>query len=96
MADKALKAWQDLELGAAIADAGNASQLKTGDWKTNMPKLDEEKCIQCALCWVYCPEFCYTEDEEGFFRADLYYCKGCGICANQCPKDAIEMVREGK
>ncbi|MCD4842810.1 MAG: 4Fe-4S binding protein, partial [Methanosarcinales archaeon] len=24
------------------------------------------------------------------------YCKGCGICANECPKDAIEMVLEEK
>ncbi|NMA11550.1 MAG: 4Fe-4S binding protein, partial [Methanomicrobiales archaeon] len=22
------------------------------------------------------------------------YCKGCGICANECPKGAIAMVRE--
>ncbi|HOC84909.1 MAG TPA: 4Fe-4S binding protein, partial [Methanoculleus sp.] len=21
-------------------------------------------------------------------------CKGCGICANECPKQAIAMVRE--
>ncbi|MFA5614071.1 MAG: 4Fe-4S binding protein, partial [Methanoculleus sp.] len=25
---------------------------------------------------------------------DLDYCKGCGICANECPKNAITMVRE--
>ena len=34
-------------------------------------------------------------DEEGDSpRVNLDYCKGCGICANECPKDAIEMVRE--
>jgi pyruvate ferredoxin oxidoreductase delta subunit len=27
---------------------------------------------------------------------DLDHCKGCGICASVCPKDAIEMVEEGK
>ncbi|MCK4728041.1 MAG: 4Fe-4S binding protein, partial [Desulfobacterales bacterium] len=24
------------------------------------------------------------------------YCKGCGICAHECPKDAITMVMEGE
>jgi pyruvate ferredoxin oxidoreductase delta subunit len=24
------------------------------------------------------------------------FCKGCGICANECPAQAIEMVQEGK
>jgi len=26
----------------------------------------------------------------------LYHCKGCGICAVECPKDAIVMVEEGE
>jgi pyruvate ferredoxin oxidoreductase delta subunit len=25
---------------------------------------------------------------------DLEYCKGCGICAEECPPNAIRMVRE--
>ncbi|MFW5836938.1 MAG: 4Fe-4S binding protein [Desulfovibrionaceae bacterium] len=96
MAKNSICAWQELALGAAILEPGCASQLRTGDWKSMRPVLDEEACIKCGLCYTYCPEFCYTEDEEGFFRANLFYCKGCGICANECPKDAIEMrVEEG-
>jgi Pyruvate/2-oxoacid:ferredoxin oxidoreductase delta subunit len=26
---------------------------------------------------------------------DYDYCKGCGICANECPAKAIAMVEEG-
>ena len=26
---------------------------------------------------------------------DLTYCKGCGICAEECPAGAIGMEREG-
>ncbi|KXA91095.1 pyruvate synthase, partial [candidate division MSBL1 archaeon SCGC-AAA259A05] len=29
-------------------------------------------------------------------EVDLDYCKGCGICAKECPVDAIEMVKEEK
>ena len=96
MAKKALLAWQELELGTAICNPGSAANLKTGDWRSMKPVLDEEKCIKCQMCMIYCPEFCISEDEEGFFRPDFNYCKGCGICANECPKQAITMVVEEK
>lgn len=88
--------WKSLELGAAIVTPGNTAELKTGDWRTELPVLDEEKCVKCGLCAVYCPEFCIQEDEQGFFRANLYYCKGCGICAYECPKQALTMQLEEK
>ncbi|MBC8520989.1 MAG: 4Fe-4S binding protein, partial [Methanomicrobia archaeon] len=27
-------------------------------------------------------------------ESDLYYCKGCGICAHECPRGVIKMVEE--
>jgi pyruvate ferredoxin oxidoreductase delta subunit len=41
-----------------------------------------------------CPEGCITEDKDGFFEANLDYCKGCGICAHECWPAAIKMVNE--
>jgi pyruvate ferredoxin oxidoreductase delta subunit len=30
------------------------------------------------------------------FQPDLTYCKGCGICAEECPGGAIQMEKEEK
>jgi pyruvate ferredoxin oxidoreductase delta subunit len=48
------------------------------------------------MCQTLCPEGCVHEDEEGFFDPDFAYCKGCGICATECPKEAITMKQEEK
>ncbi|MEF2146014.1 MAG: 4Fe-4S binding protein [Desulfovibrionaceae bacterium] len=96
MSQNSICAWQELALGCAIVDPGNASKLKTGDWRTLIPVLSEEECIKCGMCEIYCPEFCIAVREDEFYRPDFDYCKGCGICANICPKDAIRMVIEEK
>jgi len=86
--------WKDLEVGNIITEAGNGSFRKTGDWRTERPILDREKCIRCALCWMYCPDAAIRPGEDGYYEADLYYCKGCGICASICPARAITMTEE--
>jgi pyruvate ferredoxin oxidoreductase delta subunit len=89
-------AWQELLPGCVVIEAGSASQYRTGDWKSQHPESDYSKCIKCGLCYIYCPEGCIVPKlgEEGFFEADMYYCKGCGICAQECHKDVITMVEE--
>ncbi|MBU2516763.1 MAG: 4Fe-4S binding protein, partial [Proteobacteria bacterium] len=32
--------------------------------------------------------------DEGYYTWDGYYCKGCGICIEECPKDAISWKEE--
>ncbi|MBC7231095.1 MAG: 4Fe-4S binding protein [Actinobacteria bacterium] len=64
----------------------------TGSWRIFLPVIDGERCNKCLLCWIYCPEACISKD----IRIDYDYCKGCGICAEECPRGAIAMVKEEK
>jgi len=99
MAQKKLKTadeltWKDIEVGNVITEAGNASLRRTGDWRTERPVMDKEKCNKCALCWLYCPDGAMKLLEDGYYEPDLFYCKGCGICAKVCRREAITMIEE--
>lgn len=86
--------WKKLNFGIAITNPGNAAELKTGDWRSMRPETNKEKCTKCAQCYIYCPDMVYSKDAEGYFPQNYYYCKGCGICAHECPVDAITMIQE--
>ncbi len=89
-----MKSWKEIPIGSTVLEPGNISEYKTGGWRTFRPVIDHEKCIKCFLCWLYCPDESIVITEKGEFEVDLDYCKGCGICAKECPKKAITMVRE--
>ena len=44
---------------------------------------------------LICPEVCITLI-DGVYHVDYDFCKGCGLCAEECPKDAITMKKEEK
>ena len=89
-----LTTWQWLPVGGAVRPAG-APRPATGGWRTGeKPVADVPKCVNCLLCWLYCPDSAIVLDGETFTGVDLDYCKGCGICAEVCPADAIAMVAE--
>lgn len=73
-------------------DPGWSRDNRTGSWRTEKPVLDRTRCTKCSLCWLYCPEGCVA---DGTFDVDYAYCKGCGICAAECPTDAMKMEPEG-
>ena len=86
--------WKELEIGYIITEPGSASQYKTGDWRSRRPVLDKEKCNKCGLCWLYCPDAAVDSTEDGYFEINYFYCKGCGICATECRREAIQMIEE--
>ncbi len=73
---------------------GENSGMITGNWRFLRPVIDQEKCTQCRVCDIYCPDACITPDPAGF-TVNLKYCKGCGICWTECPvQGAITPVPE--
>jgi pyruvate ferredoxin oxidoreductase delta subunit len=86
---------KDYPLGAAIPTAGNSDDYVTGGWRSDRPVFDAEKCTQCMLCFIYCPDASVALEGNDVTGFDYDHCKGCGICATECPSDAIEMVPEG-
>ena len=45
--------WKDLNIGAIVSEPGNASQYKTGDWKSERPIFNTARCIKCGICLLY-------------------------------------------
>ncbi len=70
-----------------------ATEYKTGSWRSFKPVINHGKCVKCLICWVYCPEGSVKWDGNKV-SIDYEYCKGCGICAEECPVKAIEMLKE--
>ena len=78
--------WKELPTGGLITEAGSSKKYITGGWRSERPVWHEEKCIQCMLCWIYCPDAAIKVNAEGkVCGVDYDHCKGCGICAQECP-----------
>ncbi len=52
-------------------------------------------CFECDNCYGICPDNAIIKLGPGKrFEINLDYCKGCGMCAAECPCGAIAMVPE--
>lgn len=52
-------------------------------------------CFECDNCFGVCPDNAVRKlAAPGRYEFDYDYCKGCGICVQECPCGAIEMVPE--
>lgn len=52
-------------------------------------------CFECDNCYGVCPDNAVIKLGAGKrFQFNYDYCKGCGVCAAECPCGAIEMVPE--
>ncbi len=84
------KGWK--EIAPAGVCSKSSTEFLTGAWKTYTPVRDVEKCTRCLLCTLFCPDGAiHWKTEKGDIEFDYDFCKGCGICANECPTKAITM-----
>ena len=52
-------------------------------------------CFECDNCFGVCPDNAVIKLGPGLrYQINLDYCKGCGICASECPCGAIDMEPE--
>ena len=88
------KCWQDVPPGT-ISWGASARDVETGLWRSMRPVLDRNNCISCLKCWLQCPDASIETNGEGKVNGiNMFFCKGCGVCAQVCPVGAISMHQE--
>jgi pyruvate ferredoxin oxidoreductase delta subunit len=76
------------------AIAGVLVETNAG-WRSVRPIIADDKCVQCDKCWLICPDGAIDRIEKSY-TVDYDFCKGCGLCACECPTKAIRMIGEGE
>jgi 2-oxoacid:acceptor oxidoreductase delta subunit (pyruvate/2-ketoisovalerate family) len=67
----------------------------------NLAMREAERCFHCGLCSqcdncrLFCPDLAVKRDESTQGRhIDYDYCKGCGVCVVECPRNAMSLEEE--
>jgi pyruvate ferredoxin oxidoreductase gamma subunit len=79
----------------SIYAIANSPQRQTGSWRQFRPVLHREHCTRCWLCFVWCPEAAIVLDANDYPVVDYTVCKGCLLCAHECPTQAFSIEKEG-
>ncbi len=86
-----------LDVEARLADGGFAEVHPTIDAATQQTELARcfhcGRCTECDNCFIYCPDVAIAK-KTGGFEIDYFFCKGCGVCMQECPRAAVEMIEE--
>lgn len=78
-----------------------APSSRLGRYTRSQAVSSARRCFQCGTCnfcfrcYDYCPDLAILMDAKAKRREiDYDHCKGCGICAEECPRGAIAWVKE--
>ncbi|NVM56313.1 MAG: 4Fe-4S binding protein, partial [Candidatus Helarchaeota archaeon] len=80
--------------GALLPASQTKLELKLVSQSNYTPKRDQELCILCEKCMDMCPMEAISHpagEDDLIFNSG--FCIGCGICAANCPENAISMVK---
>lgn len=76
------------DLSDVVLELGN---LFAADIPTDrIAVVDREKCAICLTCYRCCPHGAIYWDDKAVVSPVA--CQGCGICASECPNDAIQLL----
>ena len=50
-------------------------------------------CVECDVCYHLCPDLAISRRPGGGYVIDLAHCKGCGVCAQECPRSAMHLKK---
>ena len=80
-------AWTDVEnLSLEVRDLlGDGKKIVAKDKAV----IDEGKCVICLTCYRCCPHGAIYWTNKAVISPVA--CQGCGICASECPMDAIQI-----
>ncbi len=94
--------YRTAPIGGVLPLPGNTAHNDLRASRTGwMPVLDRDKCIDCGMCDMVCPDLCLvwssTTDDDGkpgvkLDGIDYQYCKGCMRCVETC--STLAMTRE--
>ncbi len=102
-----LNAWYYADAPATVQPALDAAR-RTNGFDEVVSGLDESNalfearrclscgnCFECDNCFGVCPDNAVIKLGAGKrFKFNYDYCKGCGLCATECPCGAIRMEPE--
>jgi pyruvate ferredoxin oxidoreductase gamma subunit len=96
--------YSSAPIGGVLPTPGNTAHNDLHTSRTGwMPVLERDKCIDCGMCDMVCPDLCLVwstqEGEDGkplvqLDGIDYQYCKGCMRCVETCSTRA--MTREAE
>jgi len=96
--------YKSAPLGGVLPTPGNTAHNDLQTSRTGwIPVLDRDKCIDCGMCDMVCPDLCLVwsthVDADGkpgvrLDGVDYQYCKGCMRCVETCSTGAVTREAE--